>query len=180
LIGLPLLSVYKDGGKAEKIKEERKKERNKKCTSSVRCYFVRTESGWDRGVPYILSNRTIGDARKIFMHIHTVPSVAKYLARLAILFTSLTQYLVSKYCALAFCIGAWSAYKVTEKRCHIVKTCSLISFDDTFCKFLVDRLFCKCYCRWTITTPFTREMNTGCCSAFHHCLCLKSQSRFAC
>jgi len=74
--------IYKDGGKAEKIKEERKKERNKKYTSSVRCYFVRTESGWDRGVLYILSNRTIGDSRKIFMHIHTVPSVAKYLARI--------------------------------------------------------------------------------------------------
>ncbi|CAM0880241.1 unnamed protein product [Alopecurus aequalis] len=77
--------IYKDGGKAEKIKEERKRERNKKYTSSVRCYFVRTESGWDMGVPYILSNRTIGDARKLFMHIHTVPSVAKYLARFALI-----------------------------------------------------------------------------------------------
>ena len=92
MTGLPLLSVYKDGGKAEKIKEERKREKNKKYTSSVRCYFVRIESGWDRGEPYILSNRTIGDARKLFMHIHTVPSVAKYLARLAISFTSATQY----------------------------------------------------------------------------------------
>ncbi|KAM0921118.1 hypothetical protein ACQ4PT_007020 [Festuca glaucescens] len=76
--------IFKDSGKADKIKEERK-ERNKKCTSSVRCYFVCTESGWGRGVPHFLSDRTIGDARKIFMHIHTVPSVAKYLARFSLI-----------------------------------------------------------------------------------------------
>ena len=63
-----------------------------KYTSSVRCYFVRTECGWDRGGTYILSNRRVSDARKLFMHIHTVPSIAKYLARLAILFTVATQY----------------------------------------------------------------------------------------
>ncbi|KAK1602773.1 hypothetical protein QYE76_037741 [Lolium multiflorum] len=76
--------IFKDSGKADKIKEERK-ERNKRCTSSVRCYFVCTESGWGRGVPQFLSDRTIGDARKIFMHIHTVPSVAKYLARFSLI-----------------------------------------------------------------------------------------------
>ncbi|XBI11519.1 hypothetical protein VPH35_138566 [Triticum aestivum] len=73
--------IYKDGGRERRIKAEKKKERNKKCTSSVRCYFVRTECDWDKGVPYILSNRTIGDARKLFMHVHTVPSVAKYVTR---------------------------------------------------------------------------------------------------
>ncbi|XP_044975321.1 probable RNA-dependent RNA polymerase 3 isoform X1 [Hordeum vulgare subsp. vulgare] len=73
--------IHKDGGREKRIKAEKKKERNKKCTSSVRCYFVRTECGWDKCVPYILSNRTIGDARKLFMHVHTAPSIAKYVAR---------------------------------------------------------------------------------------------------
>lgn len=92
MTGMPLSSVYKDGGRERRIKAEKKKEKNKKCTSSVRCYFVRTECDWDKGVPYILSNRTIGDARKLFMHVHTVPSVAKYVAMLAILFTFAIQY----------------------------------------------------------------------------------------
>jgi RNA-dependent RNA polymerase len=72
-----VLSVYKNGGK-----EKRKKDGNQIFSSSVKCYFVRTESGWDRDEPYILSNKTIDEARKMFMHIHTVPTVAKYLARL--------------------------------------------------------------------------------------------------
>ncbi|KAG8045592.1 hypothetical protein GUJ93_ZPchr0008g11729 [Zizania palustris] len=76
--------VYKDGGKEEKMKEEKRKEKNKKCTSTVRCYFVRIESGWSTDEPYILSGRTVDQARKLFMHIHTAPTLAKYMARLAL------------------------------------------------------------------------------------------------
>ncbi|KAL5220095.1 hypothetical protein ABZP36_024808 [Zizania latifolia] len=77
--------VYKVGGKEEKMKEEKRKEKNKKCTSTVRCYFVRTESGWSTDEPYILSGRTVDQARKLFMHIHTAPTLAKYNARFALI-----------------------------------------------------------------------------------------------
>ena len=74
-------SVYKDGGKEEKIKEDRRNGGNEKCTSAVRCYFVRSESGWKMDEPYILSGKTISQARELFMHVHTAPTLAKYMAR---------------------------------------------------------------------------------------------------
>ncbi|XP_052164818.1 probable RNA-dependent RNA polymerase 4 isoform X1 [Oryza glaberrima] len=77
--------LYKDGGKENKMKEENREEENKKCTSSVRCYFVRTESGWNMDEPYILSGRTIGQARDLFMHIRTVLTLAKYMLRFALI-----------------------------------------------------------------------------------------------
>uniref|UniRef100_K3Y3E1 RNA-dependent RNA polymerase n=2 Tax=Setaria italica TaxID=4555 RepID=K3Y3E1_SETIT len=76
---------HKDGGKEEKLKEEKKKEKNKKCSTSVRCYFVRTESGWERDYHYDLSGHTIDQARRLFMHIHNAPTVAKYLSRFALI-----------------------------------------------------------------------------------------------
>ncbi|CAO2186074.1 unnamed protein product [Urochloa humidicola] len=76
--------IYKEGNKVEKQKEEKKKAKNKKYTPSIRCYFVRTESEWDIDYPYILSGCTIDQARRRFMHIHTAPIVAKYLARFAL------------------------------------------------------------------------------------------------
>lgn len=81
------LQVYKEGGKEERQKEEQKKAKNKKCSPSVRCYFVRTESGWGSDASYILSGCTIDEARRRFMHIHTAPTLSKYLARLTFLFT---------------------------------------------------------------------------------------------
>ncbi|TVU21362.1 hypothetical protein EJB05_30992, partial [Eragrostis curvula] len=77
--------LFKDGGKEEKLKEQRKKEKNKHYVSSVRCIFVRTESGWDRDEPFVLSNKTISQARRLFMHIHNAPTVAKYLTRFALI-----------------------------------------------------------------------------------------------
>lgn len=78
-----MLPVYKDGGKEKKRKQEiGKNEGNYKYSSCVKCYFVRTESGWDKDEPYVFSNKNIGEVRKSFMHIHTVPTVAKYVARL--------------------------------------------------------------------------------------------------
>uniref|UniRef100_A0A0D9Y4K5 RNA-dependent RNA polymerase n=1 Tax=Oryza glumipatula TaxID=40148 RepID=A0A0D9Y4K5_9ORYZ len=76
--------VYKDGGKEEKLKQEKIEDKNK-CTSPVRCYFVRTESGWNMDEPYILSGRTVGQARELFMHISSAPTLAKYMARFALI-----------------------------------------------------------------------------------------------
>ncbi|XP_039822069.1 probable RNA-dependent RNA polymerase 3 isoform X4 [Panicum virgatum] len=85
--------IHKDGGKEEKLKEEKKKEKNKKCSSSVRCYFVRMESGWERDQPYHLSGHTMEQARRLFMHIHNAPTVAKYVSRSTILCTFIAWYL---------------------------------------------------------------------------------------
>ncbi|OMO82668.1 RNA-dependent RNA polymerase, eukaryotic-type [Corchorus capsularis] len=70
--------VFKDGGK-----EARKKD----PTASVRCYFVRFESNAsiDDGEEYILSGKTVQDARCVFMHIHTVSNMAKYMARFSLI-----------------------------------------------------------------------------------------------
>lgn len=84
--------IHKDGGKTEKLKEEKKKEKNKKVSPSVRCYFIRMESGWERDYPYKLAGYTVDEARKFFMHINNAPTVAKYLSRLTILCSFISQY----------------------------------------------------------------------------------------
>ncbi|XP_072964197.1 probable RNA-dependent RNA polymerase 3 isoform X2 [Typha angustifolia] len=69
--------VFKDGGKAEKKRSI--------TSSSVRCYFVRTESGWAMDNKYTLSDKLIHEARTVFMHVHTVSSLAKYMARFSLI-----------------------------------------------------------------------------------------------
>lgn len=71
--------VFKDGGKEEKKKDP--------TSSAVKCYFVRTCSTWTMDVnkSYILCNKTIEDARSIFMHAHTVSTMAKYMARFSLI-----------------------------------------------------------------------------------------------
>lgn len=67
--------VFKDGGK-----EEKKKDPN---SSPVKCYFVRMESdaSIDTGHQYILSGKQVHEARAMFMHVHTVSSLANYMSR---------------------------------------------------------------------------------------------------
>ncbi|XVF34908.1 hypothetical protein REPUB_Repub18cG0098800 [Reevesia pubescens] len=71
--------VFKDGGK-----EARKKD---KTTSSVKCLFVRLESNAsiDNGKDYVLSGKTIQEARSVFMHVHTLSNGAKYMARFSLI-----------------------------------------------------------------------------------------------
>ncbi|KAM7260355.1 hypothetical protein ACFE04_016096 [Oxalis oulophora] len=73
------LSVFKDGGK-----EERKKDPS---SSGVKCYFVRMESDAtiDINREYILKGKNIREARCVFMHLETLPSMAKYMARLSLI-----------------------------------------------------------------------------------------------
>ncbi|CAL5400221.1 unnamed protein product [Camellia sinensis] len=67
--------VFKDGGKEEKKKSP--------TSSIVKCYFVRMESlaPCDEIESYILSKRTVHEARCLFMHVQMVSSLAKYMAR---------------------------------------------------------------------------------------------------
>ncbi|PIA42750.1 hypothetical protein AQUCO_02000301v1 [Aquilegia coerulea] len=70
--------VFKDGGKTEKKKNP---------TSQVKCYFVRLEADplVDRKWRHISSNMSIHEARRVFMHVDTVSSMAKYMARLSLI-----------------------------------------------------------------------------------------------
>ncbi|KAK9130977.1 hypothetical protein Sjap_011464 [Stephania japonica] len=69
--------VYKDGGKESK---------KNSTSSSIKLYFVRMESQAliDRGMAYILNNKSIAEARCIFMHVHTVDILTKYMARFSL------------------------------------------------------------------------------------------------
>ncbi|XP_058722361.1 probable RNA-dependent RNA polymerase 5 isoform X2 [Vicia villosa] len=71
--------VFKDGGKEEKKKDS--------TTSSVKCYFVRTESycSADERTSYLLSNKTMFESRSLFMHAHMLPSIDKYMARFSLI-----------------------------------------------------------------------------------------------
>nr|KYP37196.1 putative RNA-dependent RNA polymerase 3 [Cajanus cajan] len=71
--------VFKDGGKEEKKKDS--------TSSSVKCYFVRMQSccSADESAVYILSNKTVSEARTLFMHAHMLPSLDKYMARFSLI-----------------------------------------------------------------------------------------------
>nr|XP_018461385.1 PREDICTED: probable RNA-dependent RNA polymerase 5 [Raphanus sativus] len=71
--------VFKDGGKGEKKIDF--------YTKGVKCYFIRTDStsANDMGTPYIFSGKSIYEARMHFMHVHTLPSLADYMARFSLI-----------------------------------------------------------------------------------------------
>ncbi|KAL5572577.1 hypothetical protein UlMin_022174 [Ulmus minor] len=71
--------VFKEGGKEEKKKDP--------TSSPVKCYFVRFESEAlvDNNTSYILSNKTVSEARHIFMHACNLSSVSNYMARLSLI-----------------------------------------------------------------------------------------------
>ncbi|KAI3714711.1 hypothetical protein L6452_21670 [Arctium lappa] len=78
------LLAYKDGrGDNKNQMYSMKKQRS---SWAAKCYFVRKESHapWDERDPYILLNKTNHEARCLFMHVHTVPSMAKYISRFAL------------------------------------------------------------------------------------------------
>ncbi|CAL5035666.1 unnamed protein product [Urochloa decumbens] len=73
--------AYKDGGN-EKKKKGGEQGEVKKSTSSIRCYFICTESGDET---YIFSHKTVDQCRKLFMHIHTAPTLANYMRRFSLI-----------------------------------------------------------------------------------------------
>ncbi|WOG92878.1 hypothetical protein DCAR_0312155 [Daucus carota subsp. sativus] len=71
--------VFKDG--------ERKGKKNSPTTSDVKCYFIRTEliAHCDTKDPFNLFNKTMHEARCLFMHLHTTPTMAKYASRCSLI-----------------------------------------------------------------------------------------------
>lgn len=78
-------AVYKDDGKKKNSMDKEEK------IDTVKCYFVRMESlNPYENLTYILHNKIVHEARCRFMHVHMVPSMAKYMARFAISLTVIT------------------------------------------------------------------------------------------
>ncbi|CAF2153731.1 BnaA01g25370D [Brassica napus] len=63
-------------------------------TKGMKCYFIRTDStsAIDTGSPYMFSGKSIYEARMHFMHVHTLPSLANYMARY---FSFFSVYLIT-------------------------------------------------------------------------------------
>lgn len=78
--------VFKD--ESNDVKKKDKMEKDKSSTfTGVKCYFVRYDSlaPCNGGESYILSSRSIYEARCLFMHVHMVSSMAKYMARFSLI-----------------------------------------------------------------------------------------------
>ncbi|XP_050363842.1 probable RNA-dependent RNA polymerase 3 [Argentina anserina] len=77
--------VFKDGGNEEKKKDP--------TSSAVKCYFVRvaSDAAIDQDVYYKLSNRTMHEARCLFMHAHTLASVDNYMIRFSLILSKTTS-----------------------------------------------------------------------------------------
>lgn len=75
------LFAFKDGRDGKNIKVQNTKKL--RSSWSVKCYFIRKESHapWAEKDPYILFQKTSHEARCLFMHVHMVSSMAKYISR---------------------------------------------------------------------------------------------------
>ncbi|XP_071723572.1 probable RNA-dependent RNA polymerase 5 [Rutidosis leptorrhynchoides] len=91
LVGLSCyrLFVFKDGSKERHNKNGI--EYDKKATNgSKKCYFIRRESiaPWDDKHSLLMNYETIHDVRCLFMHVHMVPTMAKYIARFSLILST--------------------------------------------------------------------------------------------
>ncbi|CAA3002891.1 probable RNA-dependent RNA polymerase 3 isoform X2 [Olea europaea subsp. europaea] len=77
--------VFKDECKRKKKNPMNAEEKATEC--ALKCYFVRFQSmaPCSDDESYILSSRNISDARSLFMHIHMVSTIEKYMARFSLI-----------------------------------------------------------------------------------------------
>nr|XP_043622606.1 probable RNA-dependent RNA polymerase 5 isoform X2 [Erigeron canadensis] len=80
--------VFKDGGK-ESLKNGNV-DKKRRSSGTVKCYFVKRESiaPWIERDNSLMSYKTTHDLRCLFMHVHTVPSMAKYIARFSLILST--------------------------------------------------------------------------------------------
>lgn len=74
--------MFKDESNDVKKKDRMEKDKSSTFTCA-KCYFVRFDSlaPCNGSESYILSSRSLYEARCLFMHVHMVSSMAKYMAR---------------------------------------------------------------------------------------------------
>lgn len=119
-------AVFKDGGKEEKRKSP--------TSSPVKCFFIRIHSDAkiDQNTSYVLCNKTISDARRLFMHAHTVSSVANYMAR---------------------CVSIWIVSSKNLYLCtfHWSLNCNVLFMSSGF------HWFCPRHTPWTLIYPLWKS-----------------------
>ena len=112
-------TVSKDELKKGKIKIDNQVDQEKKSLT-VKCYFV-----------HIDPEKSISEARNLFMHVHTVPTLEKYMARLISFCYCLSMFLIRNI--ILFC------YVSNRFSLILSKTFKLpIDFDDVQVKFIKD------------------------------------------
>nr|AHL27588.1 RNA-dependent RNA polymerase 5 [Salvia miltiorrhiza] len=82
--------VFKDEQKKAKKNQA---EDNKSSHSAVKCYFVHLDSisSNDHEEDYVLFRKSVSEARRLFMHIHTLSTIEKYMARLSLILSKTTR-----------------------------------------------------------------------------------------
>ncbi|GKA72180.1 probable RNA-dependent RNA polymerase 5 [Tanacetum coccineum] len=90
LVGLSRyhLFVFKDGGKERQ--KNGKEDIKRGSSGGVKCYFVKRESNahWVEKDTWLMNFKTTHELRCRFMHLHTVSSMAKYIARLSLILST--------------------------------------------------------------------------------------------
>ncbi|KAI3775549.1 hypothetical protein L1987_50128 [Smallanthus sonchifolius] len=88
------LFAFKDGRDNKNIKFHNTKK--PRSTWSMKCYFIRTESHapWAEKDGCILFKKTSHEARCLFMHVHMVSSMAKYISRCSLALSNTTKLCV--------------------------------------------------------------------------------------
>jgi hypothetical protein len=106
--------VFKDGGKEEKKKNP--------ISSPVKCYFIRMESNAtiDQS-EYILSRKTVYEARSVFMHAHGLSSVTSFMARYVnnskhLFSRAISEHFLKSLCVLSLFRNQVCSYLVQDHK----------------------------------------------------------------
>ncbi|RAL37179.1 hypothetical protein DM860_004101 [Cuscuta australis] len=78
--------VFKDEGKS------RKRNSTEGNGTTIKSYFVRMDTGGNAKQSFILQGKTVHEARCLFMHVHMVSSMAKYVARFSLILSKTVKY----------------------------------------------------------------------------------------
>ncbi|KAH6827519.1 hypothetical protein C2S53_007864 [Perilla frutescens var. hirtella] len=93
LVGLRRFRFFVFKDERKKVKKNRVWEDRNFTYSDVKCYFVHFDSISSHGNEenYILSRKSVSEARCLFMHIHTLSSLEKYMARFSLILSKTTK-----------------------------------------------------------------------------------------
>lgn len=106
--------MFKDGGKEEKKKNP--------TSSPVKCYFIRMESNAtiDQS-EYILSRKTVYEARSVFMHANGLSNVTNFMARYVdnskhLFFIPIFEHFLKALCVLSLFRNQVFSYLVEDRK----------------------------------------------------------------
>lgn len=89
--------MFKDEQKKKKAKNKKVNEDKGPTYSVVKSYFVHFDSisphGHEKEDNYVLLQKSVSEARRLFMHIHTLKTLEKYMARLVSVYFSFIAHI---------------------------------------------------------------------------------------